>query len=322
MTAAPIPPTPPPGPMSPLSPAADMSPEVLDTPDRQDTPGTGSTGPPEAQPAQSAPPPPPPTPPIPRDIPGLPAIPGITALFPSSVVPATAVVTPVHRPRTAAYRLLVAAAAAGAVTVEVLTGPPLRVLSHFVIQSHIVLALVLICSARRAWTARHPVPAALTGAAVLYVTIAALVHHLLLTETSPPFSITGAPATHPTWQSAAGHLLHTVVPAAALLDWLLLTAPNRLHLRQAAPWLLYPLAYLAFTLTRGALLPPTAGDRYLYPFLDVAQHGYKHVLGNALLLGLASYALALLLVAVDHTRPNPVRRHRRTIGFRLRPPVG
>lgn len=263
----------------------------------------------------------PPTPlPFLRDIPGLPAIPGISALMPS-VVPAAAVVTPFRRPWAAAYRLLIAAAATAAVAAELLTGPALHVLSHFAIQANILLALVLTASARRAWTARRPLPASLTGATVLYVTLAALVDHLLLSGNTPPFSITGNPGAHPLWQSTAGHLIHTAIPLAALLDWLLLTTPARLHLRQAAPWLLYPLTYLAFSLTRGALLPPTASDRYLYPFLDVARHGYKHVLGNALLVGLSCYALALLLIAADQARPNPVR-HRSKTGFRLRPPVG
>lgn len=261
------------------------------------------------------------TPRIYRDIPDLPAIPRIPTLLPSTV-PATAVVAPRRRPWAAVCRLLIAAAAAAAVTVELLIGPPAHVLSHFTIQSNIILALVLTISAHRAWTARRPLPAAVTGAAVLYATITALVHHVLLDQTTPPFSITGAPSTHPLWQSVAGQILCTATPAAALLDWLLLTAPDRLHLGQAAPWLLYPLAYLAFSLTRGQLLAPGTADRYLYPFLDVDHHGYKHVLGNALLLGLSFYALALLLIALDHARPNPTRRHRPKTGFRLQPPVG
>ncbi|MBC2863778.1 Pr6Pr family membrane protein [Streptomyces mexicanus] len=276
----------------------------------------------ETSPIPPTPPPPPQsaTPSFPREIPDLPAVPGMPVLMPSAV-PAAAVVPPVRRPWAAAYRLLIAVVAAGAVALEMLTGPPLRVLSHVEIQTAIALALVLALSARRAWTARRPLPAALTGAVTLYVTTAALIHHLFLTATSPPYSITGSPGTHPLWQSTAGHLLHTALPLAALLDWLLLTAPARLHLRQTAPWMLYPLAYLAFCLTRGALLPPTEQDRYLYPFLDAARHGYKHVLGNALLLGLACYGLGLLLVVLDHVRPNPIRRAART-GFRLRPPVG
>ncbi|MFI6210315.1 Pr6Pr family membrane protein [Streptomyces sp. NPDC051041] len=265
------------------------------------------------------------TAPIPRDIPDLPAVPSPPALLPSPV-PAAAVLPRVRRPLTAVYRLLVASTALAAVIVELLLGSPSRALAHFTVQSGILLALVLTLAARRAWTARHPLPTALTGAALLYVVISGLVHHLLLANTANPFALPGpvspsAPAAPTVWQTAAGHILHTAVPIAAALDWLLLTAPGRLHLRQAAPWLLYPLAYLVFSLARGALLAPDAPARYLYPFLDVDRHGYRSVLGNALLLGLACYALAVLLVALDHLRPNPVR-HRSKTGFRLQPPVG
>ncbi|MET9380952.1 Pr6Pr family membrane protein [Streptomyces sp. NPDC002928] len=260
------------------------------------------------------------TAPIPRDIPDLPAVPGMAPPL-TSYVPATAVVNPVRRPLAAAYRLLIAATAAAGVTIDLLIGSPVRVLSHFAIQSNILLALVLILSARRAATARRPLPSGLTGATLLYVTITALVHHLLLTGTATPFSLTSTPDAHRLWQALAGHILYTVTPAAALLDWLLLTAPGRLRLRQASAWLLYPLAYLAFSLARGELIPPGTPGRYLYPFLDVDHHGYKGALANALLLGLSFYALAILLVALDHVRPDAMR-HRGKTGFRLRPPVG
>ncbi|MDQ1047398.1 Pr6Pr family membrane protein [Streptomyces sp. V4I2] len=260
------------------------------------------------------------TAPIPRDMPDLPAIPGMPALLPSPV-PATAVVTPVRRPLTAVYRLLVALAAIAAVTIDLLLGSPVRILSYFSIQSTILLAPVMVFSARRAWAARRPLPSALTGAVLLYVTITGLVYHLLLANESSPFSMTAEAATPTGWHAITNQVLHTVIPAAALLDWLFLTPRGRLHLRQAAPWLLYPLAYLTFSLTHGELLPPGTPDRYLYPFLDVGLHGYKSILANALLLGLSFYALAVLLIALDHARPNPVR-HRTKTGFRLQPPVG
>lgn len=95
------------------------------------------------------------TAPIPRDMPDLPAIPGMPALLPSPV-PATAVVAPVRRPLTAAYRLLVALAATAAVTIDLLLGSPVRILSYFSIQSTILLAPVMVFSARRAWAARRP----------------------------------------------------------------------------------------------------------------------------------------------------------------------
>ncbi|GKQ34449.1 Pr6Pr family membrane protein [Streptomyces sp. A012304] len=260
------------------------------------------------------------TAPIPRDIPDLPPIPRTHALLPSSV-PATAVVPPVRRPLVGVLRLLVALTAAAGVTLAVLLGSAPLVLSHFAVQSSILLALVTLLSARRAWTARRPLPAALTGAALLYVTISGLVYHLLLADAASPFSVTAATGAPGGWHTVAHHLLHTVTPAAAVLDWLLLTAPGHLRLRQAAPWMLYPLAYLAFLLIRAELITPGSPGRSLYPFLDAGAHGYKHILANALLLGLSFYALALLLVALDHTRPNPIR-HRAKTGFRLQPPVG
>ncbi|MEU6356211.1 Pr6Pr family membrane protein [Streptomyces sp. NPDC047072] len=260
------------------------------------------------------------TAPIPRDIPDLPAIPGMPALLPSPV-PATAVVTPVRHRLAAAYRVLVALLAVAAVTLELLLSSPVRALSHFSAQSAVLLALVCLPSAQRAWTARRPLPSALTGAVVLYSTITALVYHGLLANGSSPFALTGAAASPTGWHAVSSWLLHTAVPAAAVADWLFLTPPGRLHLRQAAGWLLYPLAYLAFTFTRGELIPAGNPVRYLYPFLDVDAHGYRAVLANALLLGLSFYALAILLIALDHARPNPVR-HRPKTGFRLRPPVG
>ncbi|WP_330289997.1 Pr6Pr family membrane protein [Streptomyces sp. NBC_00576] len=257
------------------------------------------------------------TTPIPSDIPDLPALPGGPTLVPSPV-PATAVVTPVRRPVTAVFRLLTAAAAATAVTIELVLGSPAQVLSQFTIQSSILLTVVMTISARRAWTTHRPLPDALTGATLLYAVIAALVHHLLVANPSSPFT-TPSPPTG--WHAITDQTLHTAIPIAALANWLLLTASGHLHLRQAAPWLLYPMAYLAFSLARGDLLLPGTPNRYLYGFLDVEQHGYKSVLGNALLLGLGFYALAVLLITLDHIRPNLVH-HRAKTGFRLGPPVG
>ncbi|MEU3982472.1 Pr6Pr family membrane protein [Streptomyces sp. NPDC026672] len=262
------------------------------------------------------------TAPIPRDIPDLPAVPRTSPLLPAPV-PATAVVAPTRHPLTAAFRVLTALTALAAVALELLLGPPARMLSYFSVQSNIVLAVVMIAAAQRASSARKPLSSSVTGAALFYVLISALVYHLLLGHATPPFSMTGATRPPVAWhgQWTALQVLHTLVPAAALADWLLLTASGRLHLRQLAAWLLYPLAYLAFSLARGELLIPGTADRYLYPFLDVDQHGYRSALANALLLGLAFYALAVLMVALDHARPNPVRRGPKT-GFRLRPPVG
>lgn len=262
------------------------------------------------------------TAPIPRDIPDLPVIPGIATLL-HSPVPATAVVPLTPRPLTAAFRTLIAVAAAGATALSLLLNPPSTALSYFSTQTAVLVALLYAVSARRAWTARRPISPGVTAAILLYTAITALTFHFLPGHASPALPLTPPdPRTATsTWQTLTDATLHTALPLAVALDWLLLTAPGPLRLRRAVTWLLYPLAYLAFTLTRGILLTPGTPGRYLYPFLDVARHGYKHTLGNTLLLGLTCYALAVLLVAVDHTRPNPTRRRVKT-GFRLQAPVG
>ncbi|BBC35446.1 hypothetical protein SGFS_067400 [Streptomyces graminofaciens] len=256
------------------------------------------------------------TAPLPKDIPDLPAIPGMPAPV-TSVVPATAVVTPARHPVAAAFRALVALTAAVTVVVEVVLGSPLRVLSHFSVQTGVLVALVFAASARRAWVARRPLPPLVTGGTLFYATITALVYHLILAKDPNAFSMTvtatGAPVAPAGWHALTNHALHTAIPAAVVADWLLLTRPGPLRLGHATTWLLYPMAYLAFTLARAALLTPDWPAPYLYPFLDVDRHGYKSVLSNALLLGLAFYALALLLIVVDRLRPDPVhpRRGRR-----------
>ncbi|MGW6010686.1 Pr6Pr family membrane protein [Streptomyces sp. NPDC055210] len=252
------------------------------------------------------------TTPIPADIPDIPRIPGIAASAAASavpIVPAYAVVPRVRRPLVAAFRLLVALAAAAGVALDLLLGSPLRVLSYATILSSILVTAVFTVSAWRAWKARHPLRPSVTASTLLYAVGTGLVYHLILADDATAFSMTSDGSALTGWHAVTNQLLHTVVPVAVALDWLLLTRPGALRLHSAATWLILPVAYLAYTVTRGLLLPQGTPARYRYPFLDVSEHGYVEVLGNVTILGLACYALAVLLVALDHIRPGP-RRHR------------
>ncbi|MFI1410920.1 Pr6Pr family membrane protein [Streptomyces sp. NPDC020707] len=252
------------------------------------------------------------TTPIPADIPDIPRIPGIAATAAAStvpVVPAYAVVPRVRRPVVAVFRLVIALAAAAGVALDLLLGAPLRVLSYATILSSVLVAGVFTVSAWRAWKAHHPLRPSLTACTLLYAVGTGLLYHLILADDATAFSMTSDAATLTGWHAATNQLLHTVIPVAVALDWLLLTRPRALRLHSAAAWMILPVAYLAYTLTRGLLLPPGTPARYRYPFLDVSRHGFVEVLGNVTILGLACYALAVLLVALDHIRPGP-RRHR------------
>lgn len=213
-----------------------------------------------------------------------------------------------RRPLTAVFRALVAVAAVTGLAINIALAPdPLRVFTYFTIQSNVLLAVVFVLAALHAWTGRRPLPPLVTGGTLLFISITGIVYHAVLANSSSAFSMSGANgfATSSPWWDVANHLVHTVTPLAALLDWLLLTRPGGLRPRHAALWLLYPLAYLAFALTRGALLSPDAEARYPYPFLDVDLHGYLGVLGNAAIFGVAFCALALLIVGIDRIRPDP-----------------
>ncbi|GAA1357632.1 Pr6Pr family membrane protein [Streptomyces beijiangensis] len=211
-------------------------------------------------------------------------------------VPPAAVVPPPRRPYAAAFRALICAAVIVGVVIDLCLVSPGRLLSYFTVQSNILLGLACAFSAYRAWTARRPLPPWVTGGALLFICITGLVYHVVLAGDPAVEAPTG-------WSAAANILLHSVTPLAALADWLLLTPPGGLRPRHAGLWLLYPLAYFAFVLIRGALLTPGTVARYPYPFLDVDLHGYAGVLGNAVIYGLVFYALALVIVGLDRIRP-------------------
>ncbi|MGY0017616.1 Pr6Pr family membrane protein [Streptomyces sp. cg35] len=220
-------------------------------------------------------------------------------------VPAEAVVPQHRRPVAAVFRALVALAAATGIVIDLsISDSALRVLSYFTIQSNILVAIVLALSALRAWSARPPLPPLVTGGVLLFICITGLVYHVILANDSSGFSMTDDPDHVMTGaRQLSNQLLHTVTPIGAVLDWLLLTRPGTLRPRHAAIWLAYPLAYFAFALARGAIMTPGTPARYPYPFLDVDDHGYLGVLGNAVIFGLAFYVLALALVAIDRIRP-------------------
>ncbi|MEU3352311.1 Pr6Pr family membrane protein [Streptomyces sp. NPDC037389] len=235
-----------------------------------------------------------------------------TGLTDTEAVPASAAAPAGRRPVAAAFRALIALAALTGIALDTIDSGDLgRLFSYFTIQSNILLAIACAWSAHRAWTGRPALSPRITGGALLYISITGLVFHFVLSNDSSGFAMTSQ---RTPLESIANHLLHTVTPLAAALDWLVLTAPGAFLLRHAGQWLLYPLLYLPFALIRGALLDPGTEGRYPYPFLDVDLHGYAGIAQNAVVFGLAFYALALTLVLLDRVRP-----HQRALRNRISP---
>ncbi|MDX3734893.1 MULTISPECIES: Pr6Pr family membrane protein [Streptomyces] len=219
-----------------------------------------------------------------------------------------------RRPWATALRTLACGAAAAGPAIALATGTAPPPLIHFTVLANLLVAVAFGWSAVRSWRGAPPLPPYLTGGVLLLAAITGLMHHLVLVN----YAESPAPATG--WPLAANLLLHTATPLTVAADWLLLTAPRTLRLAHIPLWLTAPAAYLGLTLIRGALLSPGSPARYPYPFLDVDTYGYAGTLTQALALGLLFTALAALITAVDHIRPNVAGwiQHRRN---RISPPA-
>lgn len=207
------------------------------------------------------------------------------------------------RPTTVAFRALIAAAAVTGLVIECAYGSVPVVLSFFTIWTNILVAVTFGLSAYRLHRREPDLAPFWRGGVLLFILITGLVFHLVLANPSSPFNVLEALDKLSGPKAVSNQLLHTVTPIGAALDFLFLTAPRALRPRYAAQWLTYPLLYVAFALTRGALLSPGTPSRYTYPFIDAAQYGYARVALNAAVLGLAFYALGLALVTADRYRP-------------------
>ncbi|GLY35007.1 hypothetical protein Amsp01_010310 [Amycolatopsis sp. NBRC 101858] len=100
----------------------------------------------------------------------------------------------------------------------------------------------------------------------------------------------------------ADTMLHKVTPILFVLGWLVAGPRGALTWRTVWWSLLYPLAWLAFTLPRGAIT-----GFYPYPFVDATALGYGRVTLNCIVIGLFFTALAIGARFLDrrlsNTRP-------------------
>ncbi|WP_309116076.1 Pr6Pr family membrane protein [Saccharothrix sp.] len=154
--------------------------------------------------------------------------------------------------------------------------------SYFTIQSNV---LVLITSALLAANPDRPSTLfrTLRLDGVLAIAVTGVVFHLVLKGL---FELTGAAA-------FADFLLHTMSPVLCVVGWLAFGPRGAINGRVIGCSVVLPLAWLAFTLVRGAVI-----DWYPYAFVNVTELGYGRVLVNCtavavLFLGLAAGALWL-----------------------------
>ena len=94
-------------------------------------------------------------------------------------------------------------------------------------------------------------------------------------------------------QRIVDELLHTVNPLFVIIYWYLYENKRDVRYGQALAWLIYPAAYLAYSLIRGNF-----SGFYPYPFINVSEIGMEQALLNSGLLGLIFFAVGCLFILI------------------------
>lgn len=126
--------------------------------------------------------------------------------------------------------------------------------------------------------------ASVLSAVALYIFIVALVYNTVLRGI---VTLNG-------WNFFVDTLLHVIVPILFIAYWFLFVAKGTLQFKQGLSWLVFPFAYLIYSLTRGAVY-----GWYPYPFLNVLTFGYPKVIVNAVVLIVVFMLSGLALIALD-----------------------
>lgn len=149
--------------------------------------------------------------------------------------------------------------------------------SYFTVETNLIVAVVLVLSAVALAWGKSATFDAVRGAATVYSLIVGLGFAILLSGMAET-EFTAVP-----WDNI---VLHYIMPAVMFVDWLIDRPRRKLLFKPALAWLLFPIAYVSYTLTRGMY-----SDWYPYAFLDPATNGYWAVAG--MVTGFLILALAL-----------------------------
>ncbi len=164
-----------------------------------------------------------------------------------------------------------------------------RFFAFFTIQSNLIGVAVFVWLIARRGTPSGRLTDLMRGAAVVYLTVTLVVVIVLLGGIDVQLQLP--------W---VDFVLHKLFPIVMIGDWIIDPPATRLGLRDAAIWLIYPLAWTVVTLVRGAM-----DGWYPYPFLDPADGGYGRVLVVVVGITAGFLIFAALTIATGNTRRAP-----------------
>ena len=138
---------------------------------------------------------------------------------------------------------------------------PLRFFAFFTILSNLFAAVLWLWLAARWKATRTRRDDLLRGASVLYLVLTFIVVVILLGGAELQVA-----------DPRVDFIVHKLFPVLVVIDWIIDPPETDLRLRDVGLWLIFPLAWIALTLIRGAI-----DGWYPYPFLDPDNGGYRSV---------------------------------------------
>jgi hypothetical protein len=177
-----------------------------------------------------------------------------------------------------AGRLIASATALAAIVTQFAAGNnAINCASFFTIESNLLAVGVLTYGA----LVRDGIIDGLRGASVTYLAITGLVYATMLSRGERVAD------SRIGWVDL---VLHTLMPIAVLLDWLLVPPVRRIRFASALIWLAFPIAYGVYTMIRGERV-----HWFPYPMLDDRLAAGRIALNCA---GLLAVAIAVIWVVV------------------------
>lgn len=154
-----------------------------------------------------------------------------------------------------------------------------RFLAYFTLDTNLIVAVVMTAAA----AGRAPGPQTMTATAV-YILIVGVLYHVLL-----------ASRWHPQGLQYAGNIMvHYMTPVLTTVLWLTCVPKGTLRWRNAFVWLIYPAAYLAYYVARGA------GDGfYAYYFIELPAIGLHQFAVNTAGIMVVFVFVGLEFIAID-----------------------
>lgn len=154
--------------------------------------------------------------------------------------------------------------------------------SFFTIQSNILVILLLLTVGIGNLLGITKSIASLRGALTLYISMTGIIYFLLLAGNE-----TALQTTIP-WVNL---VLHYFLPIVVIADWIAFPPKTNVAFKHALVWLLYPVAYLLYSFTRGAIT-----GWYPYPFLNPLTSGWPNVVAMCIIIAIGTVGLAWLIV--------------------------